>query len=150
LAACAWLLLRRPCAASFAGRLVQSAGLIALAGALASLVQLTAAALERFAGGFSLAFLGALPVAWWVLTGGWTVQQVFEATARALSGHRHSTFVDNAPYYLVLTAAQTLLVAALLARRGPRPYARDPRVWIAFLLAFANSLAGVPWPWWST
>ena len=150
LALAAWRLLRRPPADSFAGRLLQSTGLVALAGLAASAVQLAAAALERIVDGFSAVFLLTLPLAWWVLAGGWTVQQVFEETANDVTGHRQSTFADNWHYYLALTTAQTLLVAALVAWRRRASFARDPLACLVLALAVMNSLAGVPWPWWGT
>jgi len=150
LALAAWRLLRRPPAPSFAGRLLQSTGLVALAGLLASLVQLAAAALERILSDFSAMLVLTLPLAWWVLAGGWTVQQVFEQTAKSVTGHRQSTFVDNWHYYLALTVVQTLLVAIVVARRRRESFARDPLAILVLVLAVANSLAGVPWPWWGT
>jgi len=150
LAWCLWRLLRRPRAASFAGRLAQATGLVALAGLLATLVQLVAVFLEWIVDGASLVFLATVPLAWWVLAGGWSVQQVFEATAEDVTGHRQSTFVDNWHYYLALTVLQTLLVAALVARRERGSFRADPLAWLVLVLALANSLAGVPWPWWGT
>lgn len=150
LALCLWRLVRYPRASSFSGRLVQSTGLVALASLAASAAQLLAAAAEWIVDGFSLVFVGALPLAWWVLAGGWSVQQVFEATAKDVTGHRQSTFADNWHYYLALTALQTLLVAALLARRERGSFARDPLAWLVLALALANSVAGIAWPWWGT
>jgi hypothetical protein len=150
LGTCLWRLLRRPRAASFAGRLAQATGLVALAGLVASLAQLAAAALEWIVDGFSLVFVATLPLAWWVLAGGWSVQQVFEETAKDVTGHRQSTFVDNWHYYLALTTLQTLVAAALVARRQQGSFARDPLAWLVLALALANSLAGIAWPWWGT
>jgi hypothetical protein len=150
LALATWRLLRRPPAESFGGRLFQATGLLGLAGLVASLVQLAAAALERIVDGFSAVFFLTLPLAWWVLAGGWTVQQVFEETAEDVTGHRQSTFVDNWHYYLALTLVQTLLLASIVARRRRESFARDPLAGLVLLLALANSLAGVPWPWWGT
>jgi hypothetical protein len=147
---CAWRLLRRPRAPRFGGRLVQSAGLVALAGLVASLTQLATFATGRHASDFSPALVGTLPLAWWILAGGWSVQQVFEETAKDVTGHRQSTFVDNWHYYLALTVVQTLLVALLVARRERGSFTRDPLAWLVFALALANSLAGIPWPWWGT
>lgn len=150
LGACTWRLLARPRAQGFAGRLAQSVGLIALAGLVAALAQLVAAALERIVNDFSLAFVACMPLAWWILCGGWTVQQVFEESAKDVTGHRHSTFADNAPYYLALTALQTLIVAALVAWRWRGPLAREPVARWVLALALVNALAGIPWPWWGT
>jgi len=150
LGTCLWRLLRLPRAASFAGRLAQATGLVALAGLVASFAQLAAAALEWIVDGFSLAFFVTLPLAWWVLAGGWSVQQVFEETAKDVTGHRQSTFVDNWHYYLALTALQTFVVAALVARRQHGSFARDPLAWLVLALALANSLAGIAWPWWGS
>ncbi|HEX6885621.1 MAG TPA: hypothetical protein VF530_19770 [Planctomycetota bacterium] len=147
---CAWRLLRRPRAASFAGRLVQSIGVVALAGLGGALYQALFLAMAVMGMGISRVFLGTLPLSWWILTGGWTVQQVFEATVEDVTGHRRDTFLDNGHYYLALTAVQTLLVAALVARRERGSFRGDPLAWLVFLLALANALAGVPWPWWGT
>ena len=146
LALAAWRLLRRPPAESFAGRMLQCTGLVALAGLVASLVQLVVV----FASDFSAVLLLTLPLAWWVLAGGWTVQQVFEETAKSVTGHRQSTFMDDGHYYLALMAVQTLLVAAIVAWRRRESFARDPRAVFVLVLALANSLAGITWTWWGT
>jgi len=44
-----------------------------------------------------------LPFQTWVLPGGYVVQQVFESSAKHISGHRHSTMMDNVPIYYALT-----------------------------------------------
>lgn len=151
---CAWRLLRRPRAQSFGGRLVQAVGPVALAGLVASVAQLAAFAAGFVISDFSFLLVGTLPLAWWILTGGWSVQQVFEETAKDVTGHRQSTFLDNWHYYLGLTVVQTLLLALLLsllvARRERGSFAREPLAWLVFALALANSLAGIPWPWWGT
>jgi hypothetical protein len=149
LAWCLWRLVRPP-RASNAAHFAQCVGLVALAGLLASLVQLAGLAAGWLASDFSPAFLVTLPLAWWILTGGWSVQQVFEATAKDVTGHRQSTFADNGLYFLALMIAQTFVVAMLLRRRDRVNLGRDPVGWIVFVLALANSLAGITWPWWGT
>jgi hypothetical protein len=150
LALCLWRFLKFPRAASFRGRVVQSVGLVALAGLIASLAQLAAAGLGWILSDFSPVLFLTLPLAWSVLTGGWSVQQVFEETVKDVTGHRQSTLSDNAHYYLALALVQTLLVAVLLARRKHGSFARDPWAWLVLAGALANSLAGITWPWWGT
>jgi hypothetical protein len=150
---CAWRFLARPRAAGLGGRLVQGLGLIGLAALLASGVQLAASALGWSPSGSSQTLLGllaVLPISWLVLCGGWSVQTVFEETAKDLTGHRHDTLLDNLHYYAALTAAQMLLLALLVAWRWRSPRRGDPVVWAVFALAAANGIAGMAWPWWGT
>ncbi len=92
-----------------------------------------------------------LPWGWPVLQGGFSVQQVFEETAKAVSGHRQSTLMDNLGYYLVLTYAQLALVSLFVALQCPKgPSVRDRVPLTCGLLVLANALCGIAWPWWGT
>ncbi len=51
----------------------------------------------------------------WVLAGGSSVIEIFEATAKEVSGHRQSTMIDNWPYFVALTYAQLALGGAIVA-----------------------------------
>ena len=61
--------------------------------------------------------LAAIVIGSWVLLGGASVQLLFEATAKELTGHRRDTMMDNAHVYLALTAVQVLLLALVVAQR---------------------------------
>jgi hypothetical protein len=94
-------------------------------------------------------FLLVAPIGLWVLLGGRSVVELFEATARDLTGHRTFTMVDNAHVYLVFTGIQCAIFVAILARRD-RPRRRDP-VALAIGAAFlANALLASHWPWWGS
>jgi len=62
----------------------------------------------------------AAPVGLWVLLGGRSVVELFEATARDLTGHRQSTMIDNVHVYLAMTAVQCALLVIVLVRRNRR------------------------------
>jgi hypothetical protein len=148
-----WFFLTRTRSEGLCGRFVQALGALALAALVADLAQVTAAM-----GGwiwpevsFSPGTLAlALPLSWLVACGGWSVQGVFELTAKAVTGHRRDTLMDNLPYFAGLTALQMGLVALVVALCWRRPRWRDPAVVCAFALALANGLAGITWPWWGT
>ena len=91
----------------------------------------------------------AAPVGLWVLLGGRSVVEVFEATARGLTGHRDSTMLDNVHVFLALTAIECALLIAVLVWRD-RPRRRDP-VALAIGVAFlGDALLAAHWPWWGT
>lgn len=92
-----------------------------------------------------------LPWSWSVLTGGFSVQEVFEVTAKAVSGHRQSTMLDNWPYYAVLTWIQFALLSLYCAlMRDPARRFRDKPSIIIGLLVLINALCGISWPWWGS
>ena len=74
---------------------------------------------------------------------------LFEATARAVTGHRSSTMFDNVHWYLALTALQTAILVALLLRRR-RPFHRDRFALGIGVACLCNGLIAAPWPWWGT
>ena len=89
------------------------------------------------------------PIGLWVLLGGRSSIEVFEATARSITGHRQCTMGDNMHVYVALTAIQCAILIAILLRR-PRPWRRD---WVALAigaLVLVNALLGSHWPWWGT
>jgi hypothetical protein len=153
LGACAWRYLRRPLASGSAGRFAQALGLLALASLAAAVVQFVASSLgwnwERTSF-HPLGLVAMLPISWFVLCGGWSVQGLFEETAKSLSGHRRDTMIDNWSYYAALTGVQLVLLAALVAWRWRHAPKRDPLASSAAALAFANGLAGMAWPWWGS
>ena len=51
--------------------------------------------------------------------------ELFEATARALTGHRNATMLDNVHVYLLYTFIQCRILVGILQRRE-REYRRDP------------------------
>jgi len=93
--------------------------------------------------------LRASPIGLWVLMGGRSVISVFEATARAITGHRSSTMVDNAHVFLAYTAIQCAVLVAILVRRQ-RPWRKDPVALAIGALVLLNGLLGSHWPWWGT
>ena len=128
----------------------QAVGLLALSALLASVVQLVSASLGWIWSSTSFTPLGlaaVLPISWLVLCGGWSVQTVFE---ESLDGRRRDVMVDHWQVYAALTALQMLVLAVLVAWR-PRSASRGallPRA--VFVLAAANGIAGMTWPWWGT
>lgn len=109
------------------------------------------------AGGFSstsfnlAGYLFGLPFQTWVLPGGYIVQQVFESSAKAISGHRQATMMDNVPIYFALTLLWLLPWATVIAARLRRGRLRkDPVVIPVAIVLLANSIAGIAWPWWGT
>jgi len=151
---CAWRYLRRERAEAFGGRWTQAVGLLGLWTLVASVAQLVAASLDWIwkSTSFDLGNApGMLVFSWWVLLGGWSVQTVFEETAKDLTGHRRDTMMDNAHYYLALTAVQTLVLALVVAWRWRQPRERsDPLVATVCLLVLTNALAGIAFPYWGT
>ena len=99
-------------------------------------------------------WLGALAALFfgpWVLLGGASVQAVFEANVKDLTGHRRDTMMDNVHVYLGLTAFQALLLALIVALRTRSDRGlRDPLVWAVGLAVAANAALGITWPWWGT
>jgi hypothetical protein len=95
-------------------------------------------------------FVG-LPFQTWVLPGGAVVQHFFEANAKAISGHRQSTMMDNVPIYYSFTLLWLLPWAALAAARLRRgPLRKDWVVYPVAILLLANAIAGSAWPWWGS
>jgi hypothetical protein len=135
-----------------AGPFFRGIGWTALCALPAAIGQVVAWALARAGDlGDVVAGVGYLGLPWAVVLGGWSVQRVFEATARAVSGHRQSTMLDNLEYYLALTAVQTLVLAAFVAwRLRRRPTLLDPVVLLVGALVLGNAIAGARWPWWGT
>jgi len=91
----------------------------------------------------------AAPVGLWVLLGGRTVVEVFEATARALTGHRSATMLDNVHVFLALTVLQSAVLVAILARRD-RDYRRDPWALAIGAGVLVNGVLAAQWPWWGS
>ena len=91
------------------------------------------------------------PFQLWVLLGGGVVQQVFETSAKAISGHRQSTMMDNWWIYYGFTLIWALPWSALLATRlRAHAWRKDPIAMIVAALLLLNAVAGVRWPWWGT
>lgn len=92
-----------------------------------------------------------LPFSWWVLLGGESVQSLFEATAKDLTGHRQTTMLDNWPYYAALTYVQVALGGGLVAvRRRLGRGTLDPWVLLLGLAVVVNGCLGARWPWWGS
>lgn len=91
----------------------------------------------------------AAPVGLWVLLGGRSVVEVFEATARGLTGHRNATMLDNFYVYLAWTALQCAVLVIVLLRRK-RPFGRDPVALAIGVVVLVNALLAAHWPWWGT
>ena len=92
-----------------------------------------------------------LPFQTWVLPGGYVVQHVFESSAKAISGHRQSTMMDNVPIYYTFTLLWLLPWVALIAARLRRGSLRkDPVALFVAIVLLANSISGVAWPWWGS
>lgn len=85
----------------------------------------------------------------WVLCGGASVIEIFEATAKSLTGHRQSTMIDNWHYFAALTYAQAAIAGGLAAwfraTRGLRW-----GVWVIAVASLVNALMAIDWPWWGT
>jgi len=94
------------------------------------------------------AVLLAAPVGLWVLLGGRSCVEVFEATARSLTGHRSSTMLDNVHVFLALTAIQCAVAVAILARRNK--FQRDPLAYLIGAVFCVNALMAAQWPWWGS
>jgi hypothetical protein len=150
--ACLALLPRTRATASFVRRFLGAIGLCTLCCTPAILVQDVLLATGWSATSFDpLEYLRMWPFQLWVLAGGGIVQFVFEASAKAISGHRQSTMIDNWPIYFAFTLAWVLPWSALLAARlRQRPWRRDVLAWCVAIVLLGNALAGVHWPWWGT
>ena len=133
-------------------RIARGLGLCTLCAAPAILVQdallLSGATSTTFE---PLVCLTALPFQVWVLLGGGVVQQVFEETAKSITGHRQATMMDNWYLYYAFTLAWALPWSALLAWRL-RSVAgrRDLLVGFVAVVLLANAVAGTRWPWWGS
>jgi len=93
----------------------------------------------------------ALPFQIWVLPGGAVVQSIFEETAKAISGHRRDTLMDNWLLYHAYTVAWVLAWAALIQTRDAvKPAWKDPLRLVVAAILLVNALAGASWPWWGT
>ncbi len=87
-----------------------------------------------------------LPIAWWVMLGGYTVKELFEATA----GHRQST-LDNWHYFYLLTWIQLFILAYLISKRvQTKRLTHDPIAWIVAAIVFVNAILCGGWKWWGT
>jgi hypothetical protein len=93
--------------------------------------------------------LFAAPVSLWVLMGGRSVVEIFEATARSLTGHRSSTMLDNVFVFIALTAIQCAVLVAWLMRRD-QTRRRDPVALAIGAAVLINALLATHWPWWGT
>ena len=149
---CIALFVRARPTSSFAMRVARALGWCAMCAAPAILVQDVV-----LVGGFSHTSFDASeclivwPFQLWVLLGGGVAQQVFEASAKAISGHRQSTMMDNWILYYAFTLAWSLPWSALIAKRmRARPWHGDPIAWCVAVVILANAVAGVHWPWWGT
>jgi Na+-transporting NADH:ubiquinone oxidoreductase subunit NqrE len=68
-----------------------------------------------------------------------------------VSGHRRDTMMDNLGWYLLLTAAQTAVLAAVVAwRLRRRARLVDPVVLAVGAGVAVDAFAGTGWPWWGT
>lgn len=93
----------------------------------------------------------ALPMQWWVLAGGASVQAFFEAFAREISGHRQSTMIDNWVIYWTATLVWTSIWSgAYVGLRASAGRAAAIGVRALPWLFLVNALLGVKWPWWGT
>lgn len=87
----------------------------------------------------------------WVHLGGASAIELFEATAKSVSGHRQMTLMDNLPWFLLLVGVQTAVLASVFAWRFKSAQRlRDPLLIALGLAALANALCGVCWPWWGS
>jgi hypothetical protein len=131
-------------------RFMGALGWIGLCTLPAVLVQ----ALTFDAGGGDQAWSQMLPIVllgWWVLAGGSSVIAVFEASAKAISGHRQSTMLDNWPWFWALLALQCAVLIVLLWPALGRKFTwKHPRLWLTAAALLLNSLTAVSWPWWGT
>ncbi len=92
-----------------------------------------------------------LPFQVWVLLGGSVVQQVFEETAKSITGHRQATMIDNWHLYFAYTLAWALPWSALLAwRLRVAAGRRDVVVGLVAAVLLGNAVAGARWPWWGS
>jgi len=99
--------------------------------------------------GSASALAQAAPVGLWVLLGGRSVVELFEATARALTGHRNATMLDNVHVYLVYTFLQCSILVGILKRRD-RDFRRDPVALGVGAAVMANAFLASRWPWWGS
>lgn len=131
-------------------RFMGALGWIGLCTLPAVLVQ----ALTLLAGGGDLPWTQVLQIGllgWWVLAGGSSVIAVFEASAKAVSGHRESTMLDNWPWFWALLALQCALLIVLLWPALGRKFTwKHPRLRLTGAALLLNSLTAVSWPWWGT
>ncbi len=148
----AWFFVRARGGPRWIGEWLRSAGWLVLWVLPAVVAQAVFNGAGMSSSSFAIADLFAmLPWSWSVLLGGATVQAVFEETAKALSGHRQSTMMDNFPWYLALTWVQLALVSLFCALRRPKAKSFADRVSITFgMLVLINALCGIAWPWWGS
>jgi hypothetical protein len=90
-------------------------------------------------------------VSWWVLAGGSSVIAVIEASAKAISGHRQATMLDNWPWFWALLSMQcALLIYLLWPTLGPKFNWKRTRLLQVSAVLLLNSLTAIHWPWWGT
>lgn len=85
--------------------------------------------------------------------GGLVCAAAFESIDRAgLLAHRQYTLMDNLSVYYPLMAAQTALLAGIIAARIRLTgrVLNDRVIVIALGVGMANSVLGITWPWWGT
>ena len=148
---CVWTWFQWKERKGLAGHLLPAVGWLSVWSFVAAIAQLIYHAVKTTGQTFELEDLPAmLPFSWWVLLGGHSVQLVFEETAKAVTGHRQMTMIDNWPYYVVLTYAQTLVLAGLAAWRSRGRSWSDPLLVLLGILVLANGALGLRWPWWGS
>lgn len=88
---------------------------------------------------------------WPVLVAGQTVITIFEDNVKDWTGHRRDTMFDNAPVFLGLMAAQTLvLTMAVYWRFRSGKTWRDPLVLGIGIFLLINAILAKDWPWYGT
>lgn len=151
-ATAAWFFFRGRGGTGLFGNWIRTAGWLSLWTLPAGLAQLIFLAAGFTSTTFAVGDLFAmLPWSWPVLLGGVSVQMVFEETAKALSGHRQSTLIDNLGLYLFLTWLQLAVLALFCALARDETRRHRDRVSLTLGVAMLiNALLGITWPWWGT
>lgn len=88
---------------------------------------------------------------WLVNLGGESVIQVFEANVKDWTGHRRDTMFDNANVFFALTAAQVLVLSAIVTTRLRMKKTWSDRVVLSVgLFVLVNAGFGMNWKWFGT
>jgi hypothetical protein len=88
----------------------------------------------------------AIGMGWWVLLGGWTARWVFEATV----GPRQVTLGGDIPYFVLLVAAQTLVLAWLVVRHSKGREKKNLVAAAAVAFVVVNAYFVRTWTWWGS